>query len=260
MRKRFRREWHRLRTATRSLDPQVVVVLSAAVALVFLQGSLGSRSFFRSELAPLFPEDWRGLGAWGWWFGTQGVTGFVIPVLILTLGFGRRPSEIGLGTGDGRLAVVLALLYMLPVTVGTWILSDGAAFQAQYPHYDPATTDWRLFFAYEALFLFYWIGWEYLWRGFVLFGTAPTFGLYAIFVQMVPFALLHANKPPAEAFLSILGGVALGALVWRCRAFWIAVPIHAAQMLILDFWCTLRVRTGATGIGWDALMQALGIR
>ena len=257
MEERLQQEWRRLHAAVRSLDAQVVTVLVLAVVLVFVQLTIGDRGFFRDELAPLFPEDWRGLAAWGWWFGTQGVTGFVVPVLVLVVGFGRRPSEIGLGTGDGKLALLLAGLYLPLVVVGTWVLSDGAAFQAQYPHYDPAVRDWGAFLIYEALFLFYWVGWEYLWRGFVLFGTAPVFGRYAIFVQMVPFALLHADKPPAEAFLSILGGVALGALVWRCRAFWIAVPIHAAQMMTLDFWCSLRVRTGAEGVGLEALALAL---
>jgi hypothetical protein len=259
MKERLQDEWRRLRAATRSLDAQVVVVLVGAVALVFVQLTVGSRGFFHSEVAELLPAEWRGLAGWGWWFGIQGVTGFAIPVLILMLGFGRRPSEIGLGAGDGTLALALAGLYLPLVAAGTWVLSDGAAFQVQYPHYDPAAEDWGVFLIYEALFLFYWIGWEYLWRGFVLFGTAPVFGVYAIFVQMVPFAVLHAQKPPAEAFLSILGGVALGALVWRCRAFWIAVPIHAAQMMILDFWCSLRVRTGADGIGLDALAVALGL-
>ena len=134
-------------------------------------------------------------------------------------------------------------------------LRYGAAFQEQYPHHTPATRDWSVFLIYEALFLFYWIGWEYLWRGFVLFGTAPTFGVHAIFVQTLPFAVLHVSKPWPEALLSIVGGIALGALVWRCRSFWIAVPIHAAQMMLLDFWCTLRVRTGASGIGLEAFFD-----
>ena len=103
------------------------------------------------------------------------------------------------------------------------------------------------------------MGWEYLWRGFVLFGTAPALGApLAIVAQTVPFAILHAQKPAAEAYLSVLGGLALGALVWRCRSFWIAVPLHAAQMVVLDLWATLRHRTGASGIGLDALWQALG--
>ena len=93
----------------------------------------------------------------------------------------------------------------------------------------------------------------------MLFGTAPALGApLAIVVQTVPFAILHADKPPAEAYLAVLGGLALGALVWRCRSFWIAIPIHAAQMVMLDLFCTLRFRTGAVGVGWEALRTAFG--
>ena len=93
--------------------------------------------------------------------------------------------------------------------------------------------------------------------GFVLFGTARVFGPHAIFIQAVPFALLHVGKPPIELLLSLIGGVVLGLLVWCCRSFWIAVPIHAVQMLALDFWCSLRIRTGANGLGLEALRTAL---
>lgn len=259
MRERLRRELGAVRRAVRSTDRQAAVVLLAAVVLVLLQFQLGSKRFFRAEIADLFPPELHGLLSWGWWFGFQGVTGFVIPVLILTLLFRRKPGEIGLGLGDGRLAALLAGLYLPLVAVGTWVLSAEPSFQAQYPHFKAAAFDWQTFAAYEALYLFYWIGWEYLWRGFVLFGTAPALGApMAIVVQTVPFAILHADKPAAEAYLSILGGLALGALVWRCRSFWIAVPIHAAQMLMLDLFCSLRLRTGATGYGLDALRTAFG--
>lgn len=254
---RLRLEWDRLRRAAGRVDRQAAFVLVAAAALVLLQLQVGSRRFFRAELADLFPAELQGILAWGWWFGVQGVTGFVLPVLALVLVFRRRPAEIGLGLGDWRLAGLIGALYLPVVAVGTWVLSADPAFQAQYPHFRDAAFSWRFFLAYEALYLFYWLGWEYLWRGFVLFGTAPAFGLGAIFVQAVPFAILHASKPPAEAYLSIVGGVALGALVWRCRSFWIAVPLHAAQMLMLDFFCTLRLRSGAEGLGPSALAEAL---
>ena len=257
MKKRLLDEWRELKVAARRLDRQTLFVLTAAGLLVVVQYTLGSRQFFRDELSPLFDAEWRGVLAWGWWFSIQGLTGFLIPALSLMLLFGRRPAEIGMGLGDWRLAGTLAALYLPLVVLGTWVLSDGSDFQAQYPHYATAAYDWKFFVIYEALFLFYWLGWEYLWRGFVLFGTAHTFGLYAIFVQTLPFALLHIQKPFAEAFLSILGGVALGALVWRCRSFWIAVPIHAAQMLALDFWCALRLRTGVSGVGPGAFAELL---
>ncbi|WP_456424547.1 CPBP family intramembrane glutamic endopeptidase [Rhodocaloribacter sp.] len=255
MKERLRREWHRLRTAARAVDRQTAFVLAAAALFVILQMNFGTRAVFRETFASLFPEAWRGVLGWGWWFGAQGVFGFVLPVACLVVLFKRRPAEIGLGLGDWKPALTLALLYLPFVLLGTWILSDGAAFQAKYPHYQPAALDWRFFAVYEGLFLFYWIGWEYLWRGFVLFGTARTLGLYAIFVQALPFAILHFEKPLAEALLSIVGGVALGALVWRCRSFWIAVPIHALQMLMLDFWCTLRIRTHVEGIDPGAMID-----
>jgi len=228
-----------------------------AAAMVILQDAIGSRRLFRRDLADLFPPDMTGILSWGWWFGIQAITGFVFPLLGLKYFFHRRAPEMGLGAGDWRFAAAVAAVYLPIVVVGTWFLSDSPSFQAQYPHFQPATMSWPLFAVYELLFLLYWTGWEYLWRGFVLFGTAHTFGLYAILIQAVPFSILHLSKPFPEPILSLLGGVALGMLVWRCRSFWIAVPIHAAQMMILDLWCTLRIRTGVQGVGLDALIRVL---
>ncbi len=258
---RLRGEWQGLRASVAGLSPnarRAAIVLIAATLLVLLHLQIGNRQFYRGVTDNVFGFEDPEFGAWAWWFGMQGVLGFVVPALLLIVGFRWRPGQAGLGLGDWKLAGGLALAYVPLVVVGTWVLSDGASFQAQYPHYLDARTDWGVWLAFEALFVFYWIGWEYLWRGFVLFGTAPAVGApLAIVMQTVPFAILHAQKPAAEAYLSVLGGLALGALVWRCRSFWIAVPIHAAQMMALDLWATLRYRTGASGVGLDALVTAL---
>lgn len=256
MRTMIRDEWIRLRRAVRSLDVQTMVVLCFAAFVVILHYNIGSRGVFLRKFGDMVDPNVRTLWSWGWWFSTKGVLSFVLPLLVLMIGFGRSAREAGVGLGNWRLASAIAALYLPLVAIGTWMLSDSAAFQDQYPHFDGAARNWHFFLIYEALFLFYWIGWEYVWRGFVLFGTIHKLGLYAIFVQMVPFAVMHAFKPWPEAMLSILGGVALGALCWRCRSFWIAVPIHAAQMMLLDFWCTLRVRSSADGWGLDALTDA----
>lgn len=251
------REVQRVRSAVSRIDGQTAFVLLAAGLLVIVQDALGSRRLFRTELAHFFPASQHGILSWAWWFGMQGITGFLIPVACLLVLFKRRAADVGLGVGDWRFALGVAAAYLPLVVVGTWVLSDGAAFQAQYPHFRPAAFDWSTFAIYEGLFLLYWIGWEYLWRGFVLFGTMHTLGYYAIFVQALPFAILHLDKPLPEAVLSLVGGVALGALVWRCRSFWIAVPIHAAQMIVLDFWCAMRVRTNTEGVGFDALIDLM---
>lgn len=253
----LKNEWPRARSAFLSVDKQAAFVLLATALLVILQMQFGDRGFFRTTIAPALDLEGRGLHSWVWWFGMQGVLGFIVPVVLLKAGFKLSWKEMGLGVGDAKFASKVALLYVPLVIVGTWFLSDSNLFQAKYPHFSPAGTDWSVFLIYESFFLLYWIGWEYLWRGFVLFGTARSFGVMAIFIQAMPFAIMHFDKPLIEALLSIVGGVALGALVWRAKSFWIAVPIHAAQMIILDFWCSMRIRTGATGIGVEALMDAL---
>jgi len=253
----LRAEWRALARTASTLDLQTVVVLIFAALAVILQMKFGARAYFRNTVSPLLGLEPTGLASWTWWFGVQGVLGFLIPVLILRLVFRQKPAEMGLGGGDWRFAGLVAAVYVPLALVGTWILSDGSEFQAHYPHYSPAATDWSVFAVYEIVFLFYWMGWEYLWRGFVLFGTARTFGVYAVIIQTVPFAILHYDKPFAEAVLAIVGGLCLGALVWRSRSFWIAVPIHAVQMLLIDLFCSLRVRTGVTGIGLQAISDLL---
>ncbi|NNE35853.1 MAG: CPBP family intramembrane metalloprotease [Rhodothermales bacterium] len=254
---RIRAETKRIREAVESIDNQTVVVLLVAALLVILQSNFGSRSVFRSNFSEYFDPQWRGLFSWGWWFVVQGVLGFVVPVALLRFWKGLSLQEMGLGLGDWKLASVLGAAYLPLVVIGTFFLSSQDSFQSSYPHYQPAALNWKFFLVYELLFLFYWVGWEYLWRGFILFGTAKALGYYAIFVQAMPFAILHMQKPLPEGILSIVGGVALGALVWRCRSFWIAVPIHALQMLALDLWCSLRIRTDVSGIGFADLAALL---
>jgi len=209
----------------------------------------GSRNLYRLEIAPALSLPPDQLYAWAWWFVMQGVLGFVVPVLLLRYVFALSGTDMGLGAGDWKFAGTIALIYIPLVFAGTWVLSDSIAFQENYPHLKAASQNWNTFLVYELLFLFYWIGWEYLWRGFVLFGTKRVLGVYAIFVQALPFAVLHYAKPFPEAMLSLVGGIALGALVWRSNSFWIAVPIHWLQMFLLDLFSTLRIRSGVSG--WD---------
>lgn len=251
----FRSELERFRRAIARIDRQTATVLVTAALMVFLHHDVGSRSFFRSHLSGGVSPDLRELMSWVWRFGVQAVAGFVLPALILTLVFRVGPRRAGLGLGDWRFALKAMGVYLPFVLVGTWVLSSQDAFQHMYPHFRGGIESGSLLLAYEAAYLLYWIGWEYLWRGFVLFGTSHTFGLYSILIQALPFALLHASKPLPEQILSIVGGIALGAVVWRARSFWIAVPIHSLQMALIDFFCAQRIRTGSQGLSLSDFLR-----
>lgn len=238
----LRDELRGLLRALTGVERGTAVVLVMAAVLSLAQDRWGHQRVFRNHLAELVGAEPSGLGQYLWHHGTQCLSGFVIPVVILLVVLRRPWRDVGLGLGNWKLGLAIAALYVPLVTVGCWLLSAQPAFADTYPNFAPAADDWGVFLIYQLTCLVYWVGWEYLWRGFVLFGTAPTFGRAAIFVQMVPFAVLHLHKPPVEAFLSVLGGLALGAVVWQCRSFWIAVPIHAYQMAAMDFFCALRSR------------------
>lgn len=218
---------------------QTIAVIILAAIFGMWRSTFGAPSFFDQYLSDLIGVAKGGIESYVYLCVTQCVVGFGLPVFVLTVIFKRRPVEIGLGPGNIKFALMVFALYVPIVTIGGWFLSKQGSFQGMYPMFGAARESRELFLAYEFLLFFYLIGWEYLWRGFLLFGTAPTFGFYSIFIQMLPFAALHSVKPLPEAYLSIIGALLVGLLVWFCRSFWIAVLIHAYQMFIMDFFCSM---------------------
>ncbi|NOY98365.1 MAG: CPBP family intramembrane metalloprotease [Chloroflexi bacterium] len=141
-----------------------------------------------------------------------------IPLAITMLVFRESPREYGFGLGDWRAGLtltVLGILFMAPIL---WLLGRGDAnIQGYYAHQLdglPWTTFLDLF------------GWEYIFRGWLLFGYARKFGPEALWLQAVPFALSHAGKPGVETFSTIFGGFAFGWVAWRTRSFLYPFLIH----------------------------------
>ena len=52
--------------------------------------------------------------------------------------------------------------------------------------------NWSELLLAAALFM---LAWEFLFRGYMLFGLEKSTGKSAIFVQAIPFVLLHLEKP-----------------------------------------------------------------
>ena len=91
----------------------------------------------------------------------------------------------------------------------------------------------------------------------MLFGLEEKFGYYTVFIQMIPFLILHNGKPAAETFGAITAGIALGILALRTRSILYCVIVHMSVMFNIDFISVLRYRAGDYGIGLGSLLNII---
>ena len=243
----------------RALPRDVSVVFLATAVLSVLSYYYGSRGFFRRQWQDILGADrLYSLYEYLYWFSAEFVLSFLVPILLI-LAVHRRPlRDFGVGVGDVRFGLKITALFfavMLPIL---WVASDSAEFQFVYPHAQIVKGEWALFLVYEAAFLLYFTGWEFIWRGYMLFGLEKHLGgAVAVLVQMIPFVILHSGKPVAETFGAIIAAIALGALALRTRSFWYCVATHWLVMFTIDLFSTLRFRAGAQGIGPEALARII---
>ena len=143
------------------------------------------------------------------------------------------------------------------MAVISWFASSSSSFVETYPLLQRTKESWNLFFIYEAALFLYVFAWEFIWRGFMLFGLEEKFGYYAVLIQMIPFVILHNGKPYMETFGAIIGGIALGILAFRTRSFLYCVIVHIGVMFTIDLFSVLRYRAADFGIGINSFINII---
>jgi membrane protease YdiL (CAAX protease family) len=143
---------------------------------------------------------------------------FVIPLLIILIFFRENPKEYGFSFGDWKLGLTYTLIGILLMAPVIYYLGHGDETMKKYYERFLTGLPWNTF-----LDLF---GWEFFFRGWVLFAYARKFGPEALWLQAVPFALAHLGKPEVETLSTIFGGFAFGWVAWRTKSFLYAFLIH----------------------------------
>ena len=129
-------------------------------------------------------------------------------------------SKLGVQRGDWKAGLLL--------TVGGWVLlaavmvfiAPTADFRAYYSGNQSSLPE-LIFMNFADL-----VGWEFIFRGWLLFMLLPVCGPYAIILQAVPFTIAHFGKPELETLSCIFGGPAYGYIAWRTRSFYYPFLIH----------------------------------
>ncbi len=210
----------------------VACIVTCTVLIVgHYQGGVGSfGSFFPRVTSGRFSD----LYGFFWWYGASFVLFLLAPLVAAALTPGIRVRELGVGFGDWRFglgASALLLGIMLPIVV---VAAFSGEFANHYPLAPGAARSTTHLALYEITYAIYFISWEFLYRGYLLFSLERRVGNLAIVLQAVPFALLHLGKPEAETLGSILAGLALGVVALRARSFWYGAIVHVAVAATMD--------------------------
>jgi membrane protease YdiL (CAAX protease family) len=143
-----------------------------------------------------------------------------VPLVVILFVFRQSPARYGFQLGDWKAGLAFTVVGCGGMALVLAFVARTGEFRDYYaPQADTALPLWLD----TALDLF---GWEFLFRGFLLFALYPVCGPYAILLQAVPFTVAHFGKPELETLSCIFGGSAFGYVAWRTRSFLYPFLIH----------------------------------
>ncbi len=172
-----------------------------------------------------------------WWVFVSVTFYFVIPALFVRFVQKRKLSEIGLALSIENgffklLAVCIAI--MLPLV---YLMSLTGSFAAKYPFLrvyngDPYLSSTLLI--WELVYFLQFFGLEFFFRGFLVHSLKPSLGFYSIFAMMVPYCMIHFQKPMPETFAAIFAGIFLGWISYKNGSIWLGLVLHCAVAFSMD--------------------------
>lgn len=162
----------------------------------------------------------------------------VIPMIVIVFLFRDSPADYGFRIGDWRAGLLWTVAGCLGMAIVLWFAARTPSMQSYYEAKAPENTAYLIYITAVDLF-----GWEFIWRGFLLFGMAAVLGPGpAIWLQAVPFAFMHLGKPEVETLTTVFGGAAFGFVAWQTGSFFYPFLIH---WFIASF--TMLLATGRIG-------------
>jgi membrane protease YdiL (CAAX protease family) len=222
-------------------------VLASAVVLLMLWGNAGAVPLLsmvwrgytgpgshgnphRAVIVPGLPFDQEWLS-----FAIGAVLLFVVPALLIRFAWREKISEYGLGApANGRLVASSSIALLVVCLPGIWFGAHQPEMRAIYPLFRSFGST-EQFVVYELGYLAFFFASEFIFRGYILFGTAKTHHPhYAIAVALVAHVIWHLGKPPGELASALLWSVAAGAIALATRTIWHLIVVHWLLNVFMD--------------------------
>jgi membrane protease YdiL (CAAX protease family) len=156
---------------------------------------------------------------------------------------GKTLTDFGLGIGDYKTGLkLIGLLIPLVIIPLIWIASHQSDIRETYPMARSLFLHTEKLWHYELMYIiFYYISWEFFFRGFLLFGLIKEYGIpTAILIQTISSCLIHLGKPEGETLGSIVAGILFGIIAVRTKSIWYVWIIHFCIGVLTDYFVLLQ--------------------
>jgi uncharacterized protein len=233
----LKNELKKLLDESKKLDFKTVYILVSVTFIIFISLTFASPAFYLDNFGS------SKIYSRIYWFLTDGLIMFLVPALSIKFIFRKKLSDFGVSAGDYKFGILSTALFYIVMLVIVWIVSASPEFAVTYPQGGvELKRNLELLMLYELCIFVYMLGWEFLWRGYMLFGLFDKLGYYSIFIQMIPFFILHKGKPDIELFAAIFAGIILGIQAIRSRSFVYSWLLHCLVMFSIDMISVLRYK------------------
>ena len=152
----------------------------------------------------------------------------VLPIFTILIILRKNPLDFGLRFWDYKL---WSFYVAITVLIGIPVLYIGSLFSSVDQYYTKPF-DYYSFFTQTVPLLFVW---EYLLRGFILFGFKERFKEASILIPMFPFVLHHIREPEIKILMCIPMGLWFGYIAYRGKSFWPAFIVHTFINVTLGY-------------------------
>lgn len=161
---------------------------------------------------------------------------FLVPAGMVKFLFREHLTDYGLGWGNRFTLRSILIFTPLLIFIGAAASINGRFFTV-YPYNPTVTVCDRYFWAHAILYLLcYYTAWEFMFRGFLLRGLAPSCGFVnAVLISALATSLLHIGHPLSETLGTIGGSIFWGFLALRTRSILSGTVQHAASGITLEY-------------------------
>jgi len=162
---------------------------------------------------------------------------YLLVPLAISFGLSFSMRDIGYGWGD-RATALRYMTLLFAVAIPFMIVgSRMEAFRAYYPRF--AYDSWVAFARWELRIGLLMLATEAFFRGFLMLGTRPTLGRWAILLQALPYTYIHIGKPVLEVYYSFFAGIAFGHVDYESRSIMPSFLLHWGTSILFDIMCLL---------------------